>query len=456
MESGAPAREALFRELFEAAADAILVVDAGGKIVLANAAAAALLGVARDALSGRDIEAFVPHRFRSHGRQHADYAARPRARSMGSGLDLYARHADGREILVDISLTPVTVAGAPLVACAIRDLSGRLQSGESLRVQATALRSAANGIVITDRTGTITWVNPAACAITGYPADELLGRHTRLLKSGRHSPEFYADLWKTVLRGDTWSGTIVNRRKDGSEYQEEQTIAPVVDEEGAITHFIAIKQDVTEQRRVQEALARANEALGAQVKEIEVLNSKLREQAIRDPLTNLFNRRYLDETILREMARASRAGLPLAVAALDIDRFKLVNDTHGHAAGDQVLQRMAEVLRAHVRASDLVCRSGGEEFVVLMPGATLPAALARAERWRAAFAAEPVVVREGAAVSCTVSIGVALHRGRKETFDACLDRADAALYAAKRAGRNRVERSNGDHPPASGDGRRNG
>ena len=246
----------------------------------------------------------------------------------------------------------------------------------------------------------------------------------------------------------------MNRRKDGSEYQEEQTIAPVVDEDGAITSFIAIKQDVTEQRRVQEALARAYEELGAQVKEIELLNTKLREQVIRDPLTNLFNRRYLDETILREMARVSRADLPLSVAALDIDRFKQVNDTHGHAAGDQVLQRMAEVLRAHVRASDLVCRSGGEEFVVLMPGATLPAALASAERWRAAFAAEPVVVREGTAVSCTVSIGVALHHSRKETFDACLDRADAALYAAKRAGRNRVESSDADQLLVSRDGRR--
>ena len=144
-------------------------MDAAGKIVLANAAASVLLGVARDALSGRDIETFVPARFRNHANQRVRYAASPTARSMGSGLELYACRADGREIPVDISLTPLMLAGRPLVACAIRDLSGRLQFGESLRVQATALRSAANGIVITDRAGTITWVNPAACAITGYP-----------------------------------------------------------------------------------------------------------------------------------------------------------------------------------------------------------------------------------------------------------------------------------------------
>ncbi len=438
MKPGGPANEALYRGLFEAAADAMLVVDAAGEIVLVNAAGAALLGAAPESLTGQHIDAFVPARFRDHGKQRADYGARPKARRMGSSLDLLLRRADGREVAVDISLTPVTVAGQMLVACAIRDLSGRPEVSESLRVQATALRSAANGIVITDRAGTITWVNPAACAITGYASDELIGQHTRILKSGRHGSTFYADLWKTVLRGDTWSGTIVNRRKDGSEYHEEQTIAPVVDEAGGITHFIAIKQDVTEQRRVQEALARANEALAAQVMKIEVLNGRLREQAVRDPLTSLHNRRYLDETINRDMARVSRGGLPLAVAALDLDRFKEINDTHGHAAGDQVLRRMADVLRLHVRASDLVCRSGGEEFVVVMPGATLPAALASAGRWRVTFASELISVREGVSVSCTVSIGVALHHSRKETFDACLERADAALYAAKRFGRDRV------------------
>ena len=438
MDAAGPDRDALFRGLFEAAADAILVVDADGRIVLANVASAALLGVAPEALTGQRVEALVPARFAGHQKHRTDYTAGPKPRSMGRGLELFARHADGHEIPVDISLSPMTVGGRALVACAIRDLRGRQQTRESLRLQATALRSAANGIVITDRAGTVTWVNPAACAITGYSADELVGQHTRLLKSGRHGREFYANLWETVLRGDTWSGTIVNRRKDGTEYHEEQTIAPVVDDQGLITHFIAIKQDVTEQHRVQEDLSRAHDALAAQLKEIDLLNQKLSEQAVRDPLTALHNRRYLDETIARDMAAVSRAGLPLTVAALDIDHFKAINDTHGHAAGDQVLLRMANVLRENVRASDLVCRSGGEEFVVVMPGATLDAALLRAEGWRARFAIEPVPVRDGVPVSCTVSIGVALHRSRKETFDACLDRADAALYAAKRAGRNCV------------------
>lgn len=422
---------ALFGALFESAADAIVVVDESGRIVLANASCETLLGHSPESLRGKGMAVLVPQRFTEHARQCARYSASPSPRPMGRGLQLVALHADGREIPVDISLSPMTLAGRRLVACAIRAEHGRATSLETLRVQATALRSAANGVVITDRSGTITWVNPAACVITGYSADELVGRHTRLLKSGRHDPAFYARLWETVLRGDPWSGTIVNRRKDGSEYQEEQTIAPVLDESGAITHFIAIKQDVTEQRRVQDELA-------ARMTEIEGLNGQLREQAIRDPLTGLHNRRYLEDTMARDVSRAGRSGESFVIAVIDVDRFKLVNDVHGHAVGDRVLQRLADALLTNVRTSDLVCRVGGEEFVAVMPNASMVGASRRAETWKSAFAACAVEGRDGAAVRCTISIGLAQYQGPGDTFAECLKRADEALYAAKRAGRDRI------------------
>ncbi len=438
MDIGAHDRIELFRSLFESASDAILIVGADGRIVLANAECERLLGYSPSELSGMPVEVLIPARFANHPRQRSEYAANPRPRLMGRGLELMARRADGQEIPVDISLTPANVSGQPLIACAIRDFRERSHGRESLRVQTTALRSAANGIVITDRAGTIIWVNPAACAITGYASDELIGQHTRLLKSGEHPAEFYTALWRTVTRGETWSGTIVNRRKDGSHYHEQQTIAPVVDEQGVITHFIAIKQDVSEQRRTQEALALAHEELEARLQEIESLNRQLHEQTIRDPLTQLHNRRYFDETLARETARMTRDGTSLAIAAIDIDHFKHVNDTWGHAVGDQVLQRLADVLRANVRASDLLCRVGGEEFIVLMPGASLRIALERAEQWRAGFEAARVTGGAGIDVDCTISIGIAMHGAGSDSIDTSLRRADAALYAAKDAGRNRI------------------
>ncbi len=434
----------LFRALFESAADAIVVVDGSGTIVLANAACGFLLGHDPAALRGRDVETLLPERFGGHRQERERFFAHPNPRPMGRGLQLFARRADGREIPVDISLSPFTLAGGTFVACAVRDQRGASRGPDALRVQATALRSAANGVVITDRDGTITWVNPAACAITGYSSDELVGRHTRILKSGRHEPSFYTNLWQTVTRGDSWSGTIINRRKDGTEYQEQQTIAPVLDESGAITHFIAIKQDVTEQRRIQHELERAHRELAERLSEIEGLNAQLREQAVRDPLTGLHNRRYLEQTMKRDISRARRSNEAIVVAAIDVDHFKSVNDVHGHGVGDRVLLQLADVLLAHVRSSDLVCRTGGEEFVVVLPRADIPGAMKRAEEWRAAFAARSVEGREGVSVRSTISIGLARFRDPHESFAACLKRADEALYAAKNAGRNRVATAEGD------------
>ena len=431
--------DAFFRALFASAADATVVVDGSGTIILANPACGPLFGEDPKALTGRLVETLLPGRFGSHARQRQNYSVRPLPRPMGRGLQLFALHADGREIPVDIALSPFTFEGRPYVACAIRDQRGTSRGPDALRVQATALRSAANGVVITDREGTITWVNPAACAITGYSADELVGKHTRVLKSGRHEPGFYANLWRTVTRGESWSGTIVNKRKDGTEYQEEQTIAPVLDESGTITHFIAIKQDVTEQRRIQAELAR-------KVEEIEVLNAQLREQAVRDPLTGLHNRRYLEQTMKRDISRARRTRESIVVAVIDVDLFKSVNDTHGHAVGDRVLVRLADVLLGHVRSSDLICRVGGEEFVVVMSGASVAGALKRAEIWRFAFAESVVDGRDGAPARATISIGIAEFHDPAETFAACLKRADEALYEAKRAGRDRVACAEGDPP----------
>ena len=429
---------ALSGALFDASADAIVVVDGAGTIVTANPACQRLLGYPLEELVGKPVELLIPGRFPRHAEQRAAYANHSSPRPMGLGLALCARHADGQEIPVDISLTPIALGEERLAAAAIRDLRGRMQEPDALRIQATALRSAANGIVITDRAGTIVWVNPAACAITGYGADELVGRHTRLLKSGAHGEEFYADLWRQVTRGETWSGTIVNRRKDGAIYYEEQTIAPVLDAAGEATHFVAIKSDVSARRRAEEALATAHQELAVRVAEIESLNAQLREQAIRDPLTGLHNRRYFDEIAGRDAARARRTGEALALIALDIDRFKEVNDQYGHAAGDLVLEVLAEILTSSVRGSDLVCRTGGDEFAMLLPGASPAVALERAELVRETFAATPIELGDGSLLRRTVSICVAFFRSGAEEIAATLKRSDGALYEAKRAGRNRI------------------
>lgn len=202
--------------------------------------------------------------------------------------------------------------------------------------------------------------------------------------------------------------------------------------------FEKIEQALLERRKAQQNLRRANKRLETKIAEIEQLQARLREQAIRDPLTGLYNRRYLDETIEREIARASRDDLPISILMLDIDHFKKVNDTYGHEAGDLVLKSLANLLLHESRRSDIACRYGGEEFCVIMVGAPLPIAWQRAESWRKRFANSSFTYKHHT-LHTSVSIGIAVYPEHGHNHTEVLRAADQALYAAKQAGRNRVE-----------------
>lgn len=188
----------------------------------------------------------------------------------------------------------------------------------------------------------------------------------------------------------------------------------------------------------------ANRQLALQLAEIRDLQSRLQEQAIRDALTGLFNRHYLDETLPRELSRAKRDGYPLALIMVDIDNFKQVNDTYGHSAGDEVIRSLAAILRQGAREGDIACRYGGEEFVIALPHMGIEAALARAEKLRIEAAAKPV--RHGEFdIMFTISAGVAAYPFDAADIETLIVRADLALYVSKEDGRNRVSRF---EPPA--------
>jgi len=190
-------------------------------------------------------------------------------------------------------------------------------------------------------------------------------------------------------------------------------------------------------RDTREALRHSEQALQRQLEEIHVLQARLSEQANRDPLTGLYNRRYLDTTLERELARCQREGLPLSLMLIDLDHFKQINDTWGHQAGDEVLRQLADMLASHARLADVACRYGGEEFLLLLPGMPLAVALERAERWRRDFAGTDVLFGE-LTVHATLSVGIAGYPGHGTTAQVLIRHADQALYRAKAEGRNRV------------------
>ena len=203
---------------------------------------------------------------------------------------------------------------------------------------------------------------------------------------------------------------------------------------------VIVAHDITEQKDLQNHLQSANDTLKVQLAEIEELRAKLQEQAIRDPLTNVYNRRYMAEFLDQEIVRAARAEYPVSVAIMDMDNFKQFNDNYGHKCGDIILQSFAGFLTAHTRRSDVVCRYGGEEFVILMPNASLEDSYARVEAWRQRFS-ESAIPFDGMRFVATFSAGVATFPDHGLTGDGILQAADKALYFSKKSGRNRVSMS---------------
>lgn len=228
---------------------------------------------------------------------------------------------------------------------------------EEIRLRTAALEAAANGIVITDRNGIIRWVNPAFTRLTGFTAVEAVGKTPRLLKSGVHSQQFYKVMWETILAGHIWTGEVYNRRKDGTIYPEEMTITPIRDPQGEITHFVAVKQDISERKRREE---------------------QVRYLSLHDPVTELPNRRSMEENLDRVVKDAQELR-PGVLMVFDVDDFTRINAILGHHAADALLGRLAKVLRNVLRPRALVARWGDDEFAALLEDSTLEEAVMMAD-----------------------------------------------------------------------------
>lgn len=224
--------------------------------------------------------------------------------------------------------------------------------------------------------------------------------------------------------------------KDPSRYFDLH-VTPLYDKRQLLNGRLMVFRDITERKQVEKRLRYVNDRLQTQLIEIGILQSKLREQAIRDPLTNLFNRRYLEETLERELSRAAREGYSVCVIMIDVDHFKRVNDTYGHEAGDEVLKSLAITLSEQCRRGDFACRYGGEEFVVVMPNINMDTAYERAENIRQALNSLRVPYKHNN-LAITISMGIACYPSNGDSREAILRAADQAMYGAKEAGRDHI------------------
>jgi PAS domain S-box-containing protein len=245
--------EARVASILQTSVDGILTTDARGIISQFNAGAERIFGYAASEVVGQNVSGLLPERARTlHGEHVAHFAAGPDARTTGQGEQLEGRRKNGEIFPVEVTISKLGAGDDMMLTAVVRDATERKRAEADLLLQSTALNAAADPMVITSRDGTIAWINAAFTACTGYSAEEAIGRDTRvLLRSGVHDRAFYKPLWDTILAGNVWRGEMTNRRKDGSLHPEMQTITPVKNARGEISHFIAVKRDLTREKQLQ-------------------------------------------------------------------------------------------------------------------------------------------------------------------------------------------------------------
>jgi len=290
----------------------------------------------------------------------------------------------------------------------------KLPLGQQLRLSATVFERCNQGITITDSNGSILSVNPAFARITGYSAAEVIGQNPRLLRSGRHTPAFYESMWQQLGQSGHWEGEIWNRRKNGEIYPEWLWISAVKDTDACTTHYVAMFADITESTRAQ--------------RRVEFL-------AHHDALTELPNRLSASQHLQWAVSNAEKSRAKVALLFLDMDHFKSINETRGHAFGDAVLKTVTRRIQSCVRETDTISRHGGDEFIVILSDLRDTEAVVRIAEMILRRTEEPIVL-DGHELSLTLSIGIALFPDDGTDFDALLSSADTAMYQAKEVGRN--------------------
>ncbi|MDZ7663659.1 EAL domain-containing protein [Thiohalophilus sp.] len=415
------ASEARFHAIAEGIGDAIVMADPQRNIRWINSRVIEIFGYRLDDIQGKQSEALYESaeeyirqgqlRYNRDANTHEDrYEARYRRKNgeifIGETIGTALRN-ENDELLGYVAL--------------IRDVTEQRATQEQLRIAAVAFE-VENGIMITNREQIIERVNRAFTRITGYEADEVIGRVPTFLKSGQHSKAFYQQMWQEINEQGYWEGEIWNRKKGGDIYPEWLTISVVKNNQGQVTHYIGSFSDITERKAAEQ---------------------HIHQLAFYDPLTRLANRRLFIDRIEHARLTGERSKQYGAILMLDMDHFKVLNDTRGHHAGDQLLIEVGKRLKEQVREADTVARFGGDEFVILLEGLNSERDVAvnlasdLADKIQSALTI-PYHLDEVKDYRITPSIGVVLFLGRDTSVEELLKQSDVALYEAKAAGRNAV------------------
>ena len=410
--------EQRFRSLFEEVANiAVQAYDQDRRVIFWNRASEALYGYSPEEAMGQRVEDLIIPTAMHAALQELT----PENILAGADIpqgELVLRRKDGAPVTVFTNVVlRMNSAGQPEIYTLDVDLTQLRQVEERLRQSAKAFESAAEGVTITDADARILFVNRAFTTITGYSEEEVLGKNPSLLNSGRQDRAFYEAMWATIEETGLWQGEIWNRRKNGEVYPGWLTINSVHDENGRVSNYVAVFSDVTVLLRSQQ--------------ERDFL-------AYHDPLTELPNRELLRDRMQHAIERARRGGGGIAVLLLDVDRFKNVNDSLGHDAGDSLLQDLARRLSNTLRGGDTLARLGGDEFLIVLEENTgIPEVDPIVSRLAGVF--DRPFLCGGQTLFITASIGASVYPADGGDPETLIRNAELAMYQAKGDGRNTLE-----------------
>jgi diguanylate cyclase (GGDEF)-like protein/PAS domain S-box-containing protein len=301
-----------------------------------------------------------------------------------------------------------------IITALIKSRTLMLEQADTLNKLTQALEQSPNTTIITDTDGTIEYVNAAFIDATGYAKEEVIGQRPSILRSGKTPDATFQSMWETLSAGEEWHGEFINRRKDGTEYVEAVRIAPVVAPDGKITHYMAVQEDITEKKQIQE---------------------RVHYLANYDALTGLPNRYQLMERLKYTISDARRNRVPFAVMFLDLDHFKDINDTLGHSVGDALLVELSKRFTSILRDVDTISRLGGDEFIFILPDTDADGAAHVARKMLGVI--DKMVKLEQNELIVTASVGISVYPDDGSDAETLSKNADTAMYRAKKEGRNR-------------------
>ena len=326
------------------------------------------------------------------------------------------KNKNGTSFPVEIDLNYIEYRGKGYILAFISDITERKYSEEKLKLSASVFTNTHEGILITDKDNIIVDVNEAFTTITGYLYTDVLGKNPNILKSGRNDQEFYLEFWTTLHKDGVWKGELWNRKKNGEEYVENATISVVYDDNKTVQNYISIFTDITRQKE---------------------LYQQLEHNANYDALTNLPNRMLFADRMKQAIVQATRRNQLIAVAYIDIDGFKQVNDTYGHTIGDKLLVLLAQEMTHILRQSDTVSRVGGDEFIALFVDVQDAQSVIPFLTRLIDTIAKPINI-DNCSINVSASIGVTFYpQKEKLETDQIIKQADQAMYRAKMSGKNR-------------------